>query len=193
MPSLATTNRFQQIHQKSLQTFMALSDLGLGHVRDYHATKRVSTLNVVILGSAKLKAVFYARVDLPVVPARCVGAARRRPVERVAGAEPAGSGVLRAPGRRGKLSGRRTYSRGNPLPGSERGGPRAAGRVVAIERLSAGPGGGLRDPGVALFSVFPNGGHHEWPRAAVELADIYAEQFFSQAAARTLPGSGVDA
>src|ERR1039457_4091603 len=49
MPSLATTNRFQQIDQKSLQTFMALSDLGLGHVRDYHGLKRVSILNVVIL------------------------------------------------------------------------------------------------------------------------------------------------
>src|ERR1019366_742542 len=50
MPSLATTNRFQQIDQKSLQTFMALSDLGLGHVRDYHGSKRVSILNVVIVG-----------------------------------------------------------------------------------------------------------------------------------------------
>src|ERR1035441_5824653 len=49
MPSLATTNRFQQIDQKSLQTFMALSDLGLGHVRDYHGLKRVSILNVVIV------------------------------------------------------------------------------------------------------------------------------------------------
>src|ERR1039457_2144105 len=52
MPSLATTNRFQQIDQKSLQTFMALSDLGLGHVRDYHGLKLMSILNVVILVTA---------------------------------------------------------------------------------------------------------------------------------------------
>src|ERR1039457_4335713 len=54
MPSLATTNRFQQIDQKSLQTFMALSDLGLGHVTDYHGLKRVSILNVVILGTSRI-------------------------------------------------------------------------------------------------------------------------------------------
>src|ERR1019366_1734198 len=55
MPSLATTNRFQQIDQKSLQTFMALSDLGLGHVRDYHGLKHVSILNVVITVTAALQ------------------------------------------------------------------------------------------------------------------------------------------
>jgi hypothetical protein len=36
MPPLAATNRFQQIDQKSFQTFMALSDLTVGHARDYH-------------------------------------------------------------------------------------------------------------------------------------------------------------
>src|ERR1035441_7395823 len=56
MPSLATTNRFQQIDQKSLQTFMALSDLGLGHVTDYHGLKRVSILNVVILKLCPVRA-----------------------------------------------------------------------------------------------------------------------------------------
>src|ERR1022692_4863735 len=49
MPSLATTNRFQQIDQKSIQTFMALSDLTVGHTRGYHGSKPVSILNVVIL------------------------------------------------------------------------------------------------------------------------------------------------
>src|ERR1019366_2709279 len=39
MPPLATTNRLQQINQKSFQTFMALSDLSLGHARDYHGSK----------------------------------------------------------------------------------------------------------------------------------------------------------
>src|ERR1035438_9403994 len=49
MPSLATTNRFQQIDQKSIQTFMALSDLTVGHIRGYHGSKPMSILNVVIL------------------------------------------------------------------------------------------------------------------------------------------------
>ena len=30
---------------------MALSDLGLGHTRDYHGSKPMSVLNVVILGA----------------------------------------------------------------------------------------------------------------------------------------------
>src|ERR1035438_6623608 len=61
MPSLATTYRFQQIDQKSFQTFMALPDLGLGHVRDYHGSKRMSILNVVILELALKYTLYHSR------------------------------------------------------------------------------------------------------------------------------------
>jgi hypothetical protein len=33
MAPFAAANRFQQIDQKPVQTFMALSDLGIGHAR----------------------------------------------------------------------------------------------------------------------------------------------------------------
>src|ERR1019366_7660781 len=49
MPPLATTNGFQEIDQKSIQTFVALSDLGLGHARAYQHQTMMSILNVVIL------------------------------------------------------------------------------------------------------------------------------------------------
>src|ERR1035438_458025 len=53
MPPLATTNGFQEIDQKSIQTFVALSDLGLGHARAYQHQTMMSILNVVILGKCK--------------------------------------------------------------------------------------------------------------------------------------------
>src|SRR3981081_2530535 len=51
MPPLTTTDRFQQINQKSFPTFMALSDLGLGQAGDSHGSKHLSILNFVILAS----------------------------------------------------------------------------------------------------------------------------------------------